>query len=152
MESGNHKKTGRNRKAIRVGKLKFNTVKSNKKISTTLFIGVLLTLSSAIYAQDFVKVADQGTTKVLLENDQVRVIQIETAPGGVTAWHSHPNYILYALTDGKLESTEKGKPATILNLKAGEALFMPAVTHMAKNVGNTTVKLVLTELKPAVKK
>ena len=121
------------------------------KISTSLFIVVLLTLSSAIHAQDFVKVADQGTTKVLLENDQVRVVQIETAPGGVTTWHSHPNYILYALTDGKLESTEKGKPATVLNFKAGEALFMPAVTHMAKNVGTTTVKLVLTELKPVKK-
>lgn len=110
-----------------------------------------MTLSSGIYAQDFVKVAAQGTTKVLLENDQVRVIQIETAPGGVTSWHSHPDYILYALTDGKLENTEKGKPATVLTLKAGEALFMPAVTHMAKNVGTTTVKLVLTELKPVKK-
>lgn len=127
-------------------------MKTNKKISTSLTIGILLTFSSAIYAQDFVKVAEQGTTKVLLENDQVRVIQIETAPGQATSWHSHPNYILYALTDGKLETTDKGKPPTIQNLKAGEALFMPAVTHMAKNVGTTTVKLVLTELKPAIKK
>ena len=126
-------------------------MKTNRKISTSLLIVVLLTLSSAIHAQDFVKVADQGTTKVLLENDQVRVIQIETAPGGVTSWHSHPDYILYALTDGKLESTEKGKPATVLTLKAGEALFMPAETHMVKNVGTTTAKLVLTELKPVKK-
>jgi beta-alanine degradation protein BauB len=127
-------------------------VRTNKLISTSLFIAILLTLSSVIYAQDFVKVAAQGTTKVLLDNDQVRVIQIETAPGGVTPWHSHPNYVLYALTDGKLESTEKGKPATVLTFKAGEALFMPAVTHMAKNVGTNTVKLVLTELKTSVKK
>ena len=126
-------------------------MKTNKKISTLLLIGILLTLSSSIYAQDFVKVAAQGTTKVLLENDQVRVIQIETAPGGVTSWHSHPDYILYALTDGKLESTEKGKPAIVLTLKAGEALFMPAETHMVKNVGTTTAKLVLTELKPVKK-
>jgi beta-alanine degradation protein BauB len=127
-------------------------MKTNKIISASLFIGIFLTLSTALYAQDFVKAAAQGTTKVLLENDQVRVIQIETAPGGVTPWHSHPNYLLYSLTDGKLETTEKGKPATVLNLKAGEALFMPAVTHMAKNVGTTTIKLVLTELKPAIKK
>jgi beta-alanine degradation protein BauB len=127
-------------------------VRTNKLISTSLFIAILLTLSSVIYAQDFVKVAAQGTTKVLLDNDQVRVIQIETAPGGVTPWHSHPNYVLYALTDGKLESTEKGKPATVLTFKAGEALFMPAITHMAKNVGTNTVKLVLTELKTSVKK
>jgi len=111
-----------------------------------------MTLTSGIYAQDFVKAAAQGTTKVLLENDQVRVVQIESAPGQVTPWHSHPDYILYALTDGKLEATDKDKPATVLNLKAGQALFMPAVTHMVKNVGSTPVKLVLTELKPAAKK
>ena len=127
-------------------------MRTNKIISASLFIGILLTFSTATYAQDFVKVAAQGTTKVLLDNDQVRVIQVETAPGQETSWHSHPNYVMYALTDGKLETTEKGKPATVLNFKAGEALFMPAVTHMAKNVGTTTVKLVLTELKPAIKK
>lgn len=127
-------------------------MRKNKIISASLFLGILLTLSSAIYAQDFVKAAAQGTTKVLLDNDQVRMIQIETAPGEVTPWHSHPDYLLYTLTDGKLENTEKGKPATILIFKAGEAFYMPAVTHMAKNVGTTTVKLVLTELKPAIKK
>jgi len=127
-------------------------MRTNKIISGSLFIGILLTFSSTIYAQDFVKVAAQGTTKVLLENDQVRVVQIETAPGQVTPWHSHPDYVLYALTDGKLETTDKGKSPTVLNLKAGEAFFMPAVTHMAKNVGTTTIKLVLTELKPAIKK
>ena len=127
-------------------------MKTNKIFSASLFIGILMTLTSGIYAQDFVKAAAQGTTKVLLENDQVRVVQIESAPGQVTPWHSHPDYILYALTDGKLESTEKGKPATVLTFKAGEALFMPAVTHQAKNVGSNTVKLVLTELKPSVKK
>jgi quercetin dioxygenase-like cupin family protein len=127
-------------------------VRTKKIISGSLFIVILLTISSTIYAQDFVKAAAQGTTKVLLENDRVRVVLIETTPGETTPWHSHPDYILYTLTDGKLESTEKGKPATVLNFKAGEALYMPAVTHMAKNVGTNTVKLVLTELKPSMKK
>lgn len=118
-----------------------------KKIIASLFFGMLLTLSTGIYAQDFTKVAEKGTTKVLLDNDQVRVLQIETEPGQVTPWHSHPNHILYALNDGKLEITEKGKPAKVQEFKAGEAVFMPAVTHMAKNVGNTSFKVVLTELK-----
>lgn len=106
-----------------------------------------MTFSTGAYAQDFVKVAAKGTVKVLLDNDQVRVLQIETPPGQVTAWHSHPNHILYALTDGKLEITDKDKPARVVEFKAGDALFMPAVTHMAKNVGVTTLKLVMTELK-----
>jgi quercetin dioxygenase-like cupin family protein len=59
---------------------------------------------------------------------------------------------VYALTDGKLEITDKGKPANVIELKAGDTMYMPAVTHMAKNVGTTTVKLVVTELKTTEKK
>ena len=122
-------------------------MKTIKKLSASVFVVILLTLSTGIYAQDFVKVVAKGTTKVLLDNEQVRVLQIETSPGEVTSWHSHPNHILYALTDGKLEITEKDKPAKVIEFKAGDALFMPAVTHMSKNIGTTNLKLVMTELK-----
>lgn len=105
-----------------------------------------------MYAQDPIKVASNVYKKVLLENDQVRVLQIEFAPGETAVWHQHPNHVIYALTDGKLEITDKGKPANVLDIKAGDAMYLPAVTHMAKNIGTTTVKLVVTELKPAVKK
>jgi beta-alanine degradation protein BauB len=124
-------------------------MKNIKMISAALLFGIVLTLSQGAYSQDLTKVATKGSTKVLLENDQVRVVQIESAPGESNPWHSHPNYVLYALTDGKLEVTDKDKPATVLEFKAGQALFMPAVTHMAKNIGTSNVKLVLTELKPA---
>jgi hypothetical protein len=29
----------------------------------------------------------------------------------------------------------------------GEALFLPAVTHTGKNVGKTTIKLIITEIR-----
>jgi hypothetical protein len=31
-------------------------------------------------------------------------------------------------------------------------VYFPAVTHMAKNVGTTTLKMILTELKPVMEK
>ena len=117
-------------------------------ISASLFFLLLLTLSSGVNAQDIMKVGTNLSNKVLLDNDQVRVILVESVPGVVTPWHSHPNYVLYALTDGKLEITEQGKKATVLELKAGQALYFPAVTHTAKNIGTSTIKLILTELKP----
>jgi quercetin dioxygenase-like cupin family protein len=121
-------------------------------ISVSLLFGLLLILSTSVYAQDPIKVASNVYKKVLLENDQVRVLQIEFAPGETAAWHQHPNHVIYALSDGKLEITDKGKPANVLDIKAGDAMYLPAVTHMAKNIGTTAVKLVVTELKPAVKK
>jgi len=127
-------------------------VKTIKTISASVFFAILLTLSSTLHAQDLVKVAPKGFTKVLLENDQVRVLQIESAPGEVTPMHSHPNYILYAVTDGKLEVTDKDKPAKVLQFKAGDVMYFPATTHVAKNVGSTTSKMILTELKSSEKK
>jgi len=121
-------------------------------ISASLVIGILLTLSSGLHAQDIMKVGTNLTNKVLFENDQVRVIQIESAPGVLTPWHSHPNHVIYALNDGKLEVTEKGKQPAVIEFKVGQVLYFPEVTHIVKNVGTTPLKLIMTELKPAVKK
>ena len=115
----------------------------------SVLFGLFLFLSINIYAQDPVKVASNVYKKVLVDNEEVRVIAVEFAPGESTEWHSHPNHVVYAVTDGKIEITDKGKPSTIADLKAGDAMYMPAVTHMAKNIGTTTLKLVVTELKPA---
>jgi quercetin dioxygenase-like cupin family protein len=118
-------------------------------ISVSLFLGLLLTLSASVYSQDPLKTAPNVVKKVILENDQVRLIQTEFAPGETAAWHSHPNHVVYALNDAKLEITDKGKQARVVQLKAGEALYTPAVTHMIKNIGTTIAKMVVIELKPA---
>ena len=125
-----------------------NEVKTIKIISASLLFGILLTLSTNVYAQDPMKAASNVYKKVLLDNDQVRVLQVEFAPGEVAPWHWHPDHVIYALTGGKLEITDKDKPASVLDIKQGDAMYLPAVTHMAKNIGTTTVKLVVTELKP----
>lgn len=127
-------------------------MKTLKMISMSLLLGLFLTLSAVVNAQDPVKAASNVYKKVLLENDQVRVMQVEFAPGDVAAWHNHPNHLAYALTDGKLEITDKGKQPVVAEVKANDVLYMPAVTHMAKNVGTTTLKLVVTELKSAPSK
>jgi quercetin dioxygenase-like cupin family protein len=122
-------------------------MKTIKTISTSLLLGLFLTLSTSLYSQDPVKVASNVYKKVLIDNDQVRVMQIEFAPGETAPWHSHPNHVAVALTDGKLEITDKGKPPVVAELKANDVMYLPAVTHMAKNIGSTTLKLIVTELK-----
>jgi quercetin dioxygenase-like cupin family protein len=126
-------------------------MKTIKIISVSLLFGLLLTLSTSANAQDPTKAASNVYKKVVLENDQVRVLQVEFAPGETAPWHQHPDHVVYALTAGKLEITDKGKPANVVDLKAGDAVYMPAVTHMAKNIGTSTVKLVVTELKTVTK-
>lgn len=127
-------------------------MKTIKKNLMSLFILLFLILSMNIYAQDPVKVAPNVYKKVLLENDRVRVMQVEITPGETVPWHHHPDHTIYALTDGKMEITDKGKAPVTMDIKAGDALYIPSVTHMAKNLGDTTVNLIVTEIKPRPKK
>lgn len=126
-------------------------MKTIKTVTVFMLFVLLQILGSKVNAQDPLKAASNVYKKVLFENDQVRVISVEFAPGEIAAWHQHPNHVAYALTDGKLEITDKGKPAQTMEIKAGSAMYLPAVTHMAKNVGSTTFKLVVTELKSSGK-
>jgi quercetin dioxygenase-like cupin family protein len=127
-------------------------MKTIKMILMTLLFGLFLFQGTSMYAQDPMKAAPNVYKKILLENDKVRVMQVVFSPGASTAWHSHPNHSIYAETGGKIEITEKGKSAMSMDIMAGTAMYMPAVTHMAKNVGTTTMKLVVTEMKPATMK
>ena len=120
-------------------------------ISRSLLVGLILILSTGLYAQDPMKVASNVYKKVVLDNEKVRVIQVEFAPGEVAPWHNHPNHVAYVLQGGKLEITDKGKEAMVMDLNDGDAMYLPAVTHMAKNVGTTTIKILVTEIKPAHK-
>ena len=122
-------------------------MKTLMKNTANLITIVVLLLSVSVYAQDPVTIAPKNYKKVLLENDNVRVLKFEMAPGEVIPWHSHPNHVMYALSGGKIEITDKGKEPVTMEVKAGDAMYLPAVTHMAKNIGATTIRLVITEIK-----
>ncbi len=40
-----------------------------------------------------------GVYSIKVENDRVRVLEITTKPGQSSALHSHPDMVLYAVTD-----------------------------------------------------
>lgn len=123
-------------------------MKTINAIFKSLSVGIILILSANLYAQDPIKVASNVYKKVILDNEKVRVIQVEFAPGAIAVWHWHPAHVVYALSDGTIEITNKGEEPKKMDIMEGTAMFMPSVTHMAKNVGNTTLKLLVTELKP----
>jgi beta-alanine degradation protein BauB len=121
------------------------------KVIKIIFMLLLFALSPSVYmnlySQDPPTVAPHIYKKIALDNDKVRVMEVEIAAGDVVPWHHHPDHVIYVLTDGKIEITDKGKDPGTMEIKAGDVLFIPAVTHMAKNVGTTTVKLIVTEIK-----
>jgi len=54
-------------------------MKTFSMISKSLFFGLILLMSASMYAQDAVKVSPKEYKKVLLDNEKVRVIQVEFA-------------------------------------------------------------------------
>lgn len=127
-------------------------MKTIKMISMSLLFGLFLTLSAPVHAQDPVTVAPNVYKKILLENANVRVVQVELDPQVTIPWHSHPDHFVYAITDGKLEITDKGKSPVVAEIKAGEAMYMIASTHMVKNIGANQIKFIVTDLKTIVTK
>ena len=87
------------------------------------------------------------TKKVLVDNEHVNVSEVTFAPGAVADWHSHPQYTGYAVTDVKMKVEIKGKETAIAELKAGQAMYSPAVTHRTSNVGNKPFTVIVTEVK-----
>lgn len=127
------------------------------KNSHHVFAGMLLTTVLSLVAartapaQDVVKVSPE-THRVILENEQVRVLDVQVKPGEKVGMHSHPAGILYYLTDGKLKVTYPDGKTEEREVKAGTAVWSEAVTHAVESVGTTAFHEVHTELKGAAKK
>ena len=89
--------------------------------------------------------------KVIFENDRVRVLEVNYAPGTTHEMHSHPDHVIYALGDAKVRMTgEDGKSAEV-EIKKGGTRWQPAVTHKTENIGTTPISVVLVELKEPAK-
>jgi quercetin dioxygenase-like cupin family protein len=91
--------------------------------------------------------AASNVSKLIMENDRVRVFDARFKPGVKAAMHSHPDHVIYIVSGGKLKVTPlKGKTQE-LDLKAGQVLWMDATSHTAENLGKTDVHLLVVELK-----
>lgn len=86
----------------------------------------------------------------VFENERVRVFEVTFEKGAKIASHSHPDHAVYVLDGGKLRIASPGSAPQDLDLKAGEGAYLPAQAHTAQNIGDTRVRLIVYELKPAM--
>jgi quercetin dioxygenase-like cupin family protein len=92
-------------------------------------------------------VVNAETVKVKFENDRVRVLEANLPPGVKEQVHSHPAYVIYVLEGGKYRNYAADGNTTEGELKTGDVLYRDPLTHAAENIGNTTMHLILVELK-----
>jgi quercetin dioxygenase-like cupin family protein len=97
-------------------------------------------------AEDAVTVAPENYSTVF-ENDRVRILEVQIAPGMKTEVHSHPAHVAVVLEASKLRFSESGGEATERFIPAGVPLYLPATDHTTENIGDTRLHAYLIELK-----
>jgi len=121
------------------------------KLSTALALclaGMAAIFSAA--AQDLAMTASKDT-KVLLDNDKVRVLELQIAPGGKTGMHSHGDHFVYFVTGGEAKQVEADGTIKTRTTKPGEILWSGPVTHDSENTGKAQAKVLIVELKEPAK-
>ena len=121
---------------------------------TGVFLGSSITAIAftvpfgTVYSQDRdpVKVSPDYY-KVLLENEQVRVLEYRLKPGQKEGLHSHSAGLVYGFTTAKTKSTSLDGKVTEGSGKAGDVFWRNPTTHSLENIGTTDVHALAVELK-----
>jgi quercetin dioxygenase-like cupin family protein len=110
---------------------------------TILFVAISVFAIHAT-AMDFIEAAPKQT-KVLVDNDKVRVIRVKFKKGDKVPMHSHPDIVVYVLKGGKTKFTNADGKVIDNKSKAGDSYFRPAVTHSHEHLEDS--EAVVIELK-----
>ncbi|MDQ3872256.1 MAG: cytoplasmic protein, partial [Thermoproteota archaeon] len=95
---------------------------------------------------DAVKVAPDSY-KVVLENDQIRVLDVRIKQGAKSEMHSHPRSVAICLNDQRLKFTFPNGKTEHTDLKRGQAVWLDGLSHAVENIGTEDVSSVVVELK-----
>jgi len=98
---------------------------------------------------DFVE-SSPDKTKILLENEYVRVIEYSLKPGEKDSTHTHPPKTSYVISGGLLRIyPENEKPFDAVEISGNAEWSDKVGKHFVENIGKTTVTILLTEVKSA---
>jgi quercetin dioxygenase-like cupin family protein len=86
---------------------------------------------------------------VELENDAVRVLRVNYAPGAKSEMHSHPGHVVVFLSDATYRAVGADGATLDLAGKRGDAAWAPAGAHTIENIGDTDAVAVLVEVPTA---
>jgi quercetin dioxygenase-like cupin family protein len=97
-----------------------------------------------VFGQDVMKYGVKHLT-VLAEDQKVRVLRYAPSKGDKTPMHSHPSAIVYVIQGGRVKYTMPDGSTKVAELKTGEALLRPPVTHADEALDD--VEAILVEIK-----
>jgi len=92
-------------------------------------------------------VVNSKSIALTLENSRVRVLEATLEAGVKEKMHSHPAYVVYVIAGGRVRNHSADGTVTETDFKTGDVIYREPLTHWAENIGNTTIRLELVELK-----
>jgi hypothetical protein len=96
-------------------------------------------------AMDPITVGAEFSEK-LSDTLNIKMYAFTLKPGDSAALHTHPDHAVYVLEGGKLAVTFQGTGRQIMDLKTGMGFISGPISDAGKNVGNTTIKLLVTDI------
>jgi quercetin dioxygenase-like cupin family protein len=86
--------------------------------------------------------------RVLVDNNDVRVVEYVLRPGERDEWHTRPAKVSYVVSGGTLRITRADGTSSVADERQATAQLMnTSGRHYATNVGKTPVRVVVTEVK-----
>jgi quercetin dioxygenase-like cupin family protein len=116
-------------------------------MKTVILISLLAVLWTTAHGQDPVKTSPQYY-KVLMENDQVRVLEYRLKAGEKEPMHSHPaGVVVYVPSGAKLKFSHPGGRMEERAAATGETVWRESITHAVENISNTEAHAIAIDLK-----
>ena len=76
----------------------------------------------------------------------IKMFIVTMKPGDTAKLHSHPDHTVYVLEGGELAVTIQGGQRQIMKMQKGMGLVDGPLSDAAKNIGKTTIKLLMTHI------
>ena len=110
-----------------------------------VFLGLGFFINTAKAAEEMA-VADPNS-KVLLENDDVRVTEAIRPPGTKVPMHTHPAYVAYFFDAWKGRFTDSEGKVSEKEFGDGSVIYNPGRTHALEVIGTTAQHVITIEWK-----
>lgn len=101
-------------------------------------------------AYDFTQDASQVDTthsKIIFENDHVRIITVELPPGEAQPGHHGTNRLIYSLSGYQIKYTSDQTDTLEATFEPGQAHWHGPDQHAVENIGATTAQFLIFEFK-----
>lgn len=110
-------------------------------------LAVPAVFAAPAFAQQDPLASDADKYRLVLENDQVRVLSYRDQPGEKTHEHRHPAFVVVALAPFKRRLALPDGRTLVREFQAGDVIWSPGEAHVGENIGSTPTQVIMVELK-----